>query len=328
MSEKFGPSPEELGISEPTEKSQVTEIQKEKDAIRENAIAQKKLVYSEAGKFEYGLAPNGEHSNLIEKQWLEVRTSEFKNWFGDWERFAELSQNEERSAQEQVEYQDLEPRVSKMVDRNGEPAVFWHGTGKEFNEFLQVKRTNYYSGHYFADRAEKVLDYAGLGRAAWAKPEEHKLAFQESRESALRQAEHFKEKYKKTLFFFLKPLYLNMYKGWRRTARKIQPRLIPAYLKATKPLFIDNMNDVIPDASEYEDHAEVDPGTKRDGSWGVFEDDIRFAAARGYDAVVWHNTYDGTGPLGTVLNVFNGRQIKSAEKNDGRFSTATGNIYE
>ena len=31
-------------------------------------------------------APNGQRSNLTEKQWLQVRTKAFKAWFGDWER--------------------------------------------------------------------------------------------------------------------------------------------------------------------------------------------------------------------------------------------------
>lgn len=34
------------------------------------------------------LAPNGKKSNLTEKQWLQVRTKAFKDWFGDWEKVA------------------------------------------------------------------------------------------------------------------------------------------------------------------------------------------------------------------------------------------------
>lgn len=30
-------------------------------------------------------APNGNDTNLTERQWLQVRTKEFKEWFGDWE---------------------------------------------------------------------------------------------------------------------------------------------------------------------------------------------------------------------------------------------------
>ena len=28
--------------------------------------------------------PNGKPTNLTERQWLQVRTTNFKNWFGDW----------------------------------------------------------------------------------------------------------------------------------------------------------------------------------------------------------------------------------------------------
>lgn len=31
-------------------------------------------------------APNGKNSNLTERQWLQVRTKAFKEWFGDWEK--------------------------------------------------------------------------------------------------------------------------------------------------------------------------------------------------------------------------------------------------
>lgn len=36
------------------------------------------------------IAPNSSKSNLTEKQQYQVRSQEFKNWFGDWERKAEL----------------------------------------------------------------------------------------------------------------------------------------------------------------------------------------------------------------------------------------------
>ena len=32
------------------------------------------------------LAPNGQPSNLNERQWKQVRTPSFKKWFGDWEK--------------------------------------------------------------------------------------------------------------------------------------------------------------------------------------------------------------------------------------------------
>lgn len=61
-------------------------------------------------------APNGKDTNLNEKQWVQVRTRSFKNWFGDWENNPENS--------------------SKVVDENGEPKVVQHGTPvEELHEF-------------------------------------------------------------------------------------------------------------------------------------------------------------------------------------------------
>lgn len=61
------------------------------------------------------LAPNGEPSNLTERQYIQVRTKAFKNWFGEWEN----NPNE----------------ASKVIDENGEPLVVYHGgsSAKIFN---------------------------------------------------------------------------------------------------------------------------------------------------------------------------------------------------
>lgn len=56
-------------------------------------------------------APNGEPTKLTERQWLHVRTTSFKKWFGDWEGSPELS--------------------SKVLDDNGEPKVVYHGTKRK-----------------------------------------------------------------------------------------------------------------------------------------------------------------------------------------------------
>ncbi len=64
-------------------------------------------------------APNGKPTNLNERQWLQVRTTNFKNWFGDWE--------------------NNPSEASKVVDENGEPLVVYHGTEKEFSVFNKSK---------------------------------------------------------------------------------------------------------------------------------------------------------------------------------------------
>lgn len=67
------------------------------------------------GTSQWMTAPNGEKTQLSEQQWLQVRTPEFKKWFGDWE-------NDTKNA-------------SQVLDENGEPKVVYHGTNAEFNEF-------------------------------------------------------------------------------------------------------------------------------------------------------------------------------------------------
>ena len=67
------------------------------------------------GTSQWMTAPNGAKTRLTEQQWLQVRTPEFKNWFGDWENDA--------------------VNASQVLDENGEPKVVYHGTSTEFNEF-------------------------------------------------------------------------------------------------------------------------------------------------------------------------------------------------
>lgn len=61
------------------------------------------------------LAPNGKPSNLPKRLYAQVRTKEFKDWFGDW-------QNDPKNA-------------SKVVDENGEPLVVYHNTPFKFSVF-------------------------------------------------------------------------------------------------------------------------------------------------------------------------------------------------
>ena len=66
------------------------------------------------------LAPNGKPSNLKPEQYKLVRTPEFKAWFGDWEK-VEVCQP--------YNYSKLEGKQNNMLlDENGEPQVFYHGS--------------------------------------------------------------------------------------------------------------------------------------------------------------------------------------------------------
>lgn len=82
----------------------------EMQSIKEKAIAN--------GTFMK--APKGNPTNLNERQWLQVRTKAFKEWFGDWE--------------------NNPSEASKVVDENGEPLVVYHSS-PEYN--ITVFRNTY-----------------------------------------------------------------------------------------------------------------------------------------------------------------------------------------
>lgn len=68
----------------------------------------------------YNQAKESGETELTLHQWKQVRSPEFKAWFGDWENDPE--------------------NASKVVnERTGEPLVAYHGTGAEFNVFDKNK---------------------------------------------------------------------------------------------------------------------------------------------------------------------------------------------
>ena len=68
----------------------------------------------------YNQAKENGETELTFHQWQQVRSPEFKAWFGDWENDPE--------------------NASKVVnERTGEPLVVYHGTGAEFNVFDKNK---------------------------------------------------------------------------------------------------------------------------------------------------------------------------------------------
>lgn len=97
------------------------------DNIRFSLKAEKEKIVADAkANGTYMTAPNGEKTKLNAEQWATVRTTNFKNWFGDWE-------NEPENA-------------SKVVDKNGEPMVVWHGRSAEFNTFEKKEGVRFIMG--------------------------------------------------------------------------------------------------------------------------------------------------------------------------------------
>ena len=86
-------------------------------------------------------APNGKPTNLNERQWLQVRTKAFKDWFGDWENDPE--------------------NASKVVDENGEPLVVYHGTTTPDIHIFDLEKTVSGKAFWFANGAAQKLVYYG-----------------------------------------------------------------------------------------------------------------------------------------------------------------------
>ena len=58
-----------------------------KEIIQIDYTREEEEIISEAkAAGTYLLAPNGQPTNLTPKQWVQVRTEAFKQWFGDWDK--------------------------------------------------------------------------------------------------------------------------------------------------------------------------------------------------------------------------------------------------
>lgn len=126
----------------PTEADRV-EVERQMKAVKE--------VRDDQGNL---LAPNGKPSKLNERQWKQVRTQFFKDWFGDW-------QNDPENA-------------SKVADENGEPLVVYHGSpdarfmSSDATFKSQAERYGFGSSigvHWFASSKQTAKTYADERRA-------------------------------------------------------------------------------------------------------------------------------------------------------------------
>ncbi|WP_273703308.1 LPD38 domain-containing protein [Candidatus Accumulibacter vicinus] len=108
------------------------------ELMRENAAL---ASGTEAVRFnsEARLAPNGNPSNLNEHQWQQVRTPEFKAWFGDWESAAKL------------EWLDTGKPIAMM-------------SGDEVPVFPKLKLLAQWVGKYWADEHGGGVVNPDLGR--------------------------------------------------------------------------------------------------------------------------------------------------------------------
>ena len=97
----------EIAKNKQTEQRLLKQTSAEQFAAEGSAVyrvsEESRIIEESKANGTYMKAPNGRPTNLTERQWAQVRTKAFKDWFGDWENDPE--------------------NASKVVDENGEPRV-------------------------------------------------------------------------------------------------------------------------------------------------------------------------------------------------------------
>lgn len=113
--------------------------------IREAITQYRDTERAYGGRPAYDKAKADGRTKLTYGQWVQVRTPNFKRWFGDW-------MNDPANA-------------SKVVDpETGEPMVVYHGTDRIFNTFRANEAAGFGLGIYLTDNFEQARDeYAWEG---------------------------------------------------------------------------------------------------------------------------------------------------------------------
>jgi hypothetical protein len=123
-------------------------------------------IYAKGGvsKAEYSFAtPTGKPTKLNYIQQVLVRTTAFKNWFGDWETAAKNALSDPT-----FDFKKHYQNVSKVIDPlTLEPQVVYHGSNaeKEFYEFDATRKGQTGRPYaYFADNREYSLNFTMLSQ--------------------------------------------------------------------------------------------------------------------------------------------------------------------
>lgn len=236
------------------------------DNIRFSLKEEKEKIVADAkANGIYMTAPNGEKTKLDAEQWATVRTTNFKNWFGDWENDPE--------------------NASKVVDENGEPMVVWHGRSSEFNTF---------------EKKEGVRFIMGL-----------------------------EDKVKSEGFFFSPDKGLaeefasNSYRH-----RGGKANVVPCFLNIRRPMDLtgEDYDRIYEDVTGWEYMVGMDT---QDNLWGIMDEEgmADKIKEKGYDGAIFVEEVDDSyEPTKISYCALDANQIKSAENNNGNFSSDNNDI--
>lgn len=236
------------------------------DNIRFSLKEEKEKIVADAkANGTYMTAPNGEKTKLDAEQWATVRTTNFKNWFGDWENDPE--------------------NASKVVDENGEPMVVWHGRSAEFNTFEKKEGVRFIMGLEDKVKAEGFFFSPDKGLA-----------------------EEFAS---------------NSYRH-----RGGKANVVPCFLNIRRPMDLtgEDFDRIYEDVTGWEYMVGMDT---QDNLWGIMDEEgmADKIKEKGYDGAIFVEEVDDSyEPTKISYCALDANQIKSAENNNGDFSSGNNDI--
>lgn len=301
-------------VQDTTEKQDTTSTQ-EKAPIQEYSNEEQSIIDKAKKNGTFMKAPNGKPTNLTEKQWVQVRTKAFKDWFGDWE--------------------NNPSKASKVVDENGEPLVVYHTRdaykGSDFSIF-NTNIENKESAIYATDSKDMSLSYWRFGKDREALS---KLFFYIGYDIAKMDKDPFtgeailNSQYPK-LIEILKNLGITDIKD---SYTKEELNAIYNNIKQkekekdVKALFVNLKNPIIIKGNN--------------SSWNNINYQNKIVATRDIEDMYRNSNYDGIifknikdygnmveGDSANVFAVYKPNQVKSATNNTGTFSKDSNNIYD
>lgn len=260
-----GVDPREIGEAKDGG-AQFSETINSGDNIRFSLKEEKEKIVADAkANGTYMTAPNGEKTKLNAEQWVTVRTTNFKNWFGDWENDPE--------------------NASKVVDENGEPMVVWHGRSAEFNTFEKKEGVRFIMGLEDKVKAEGFFFSPNKGLAE---------------EFASNSSRH----------------------------RGGKANVIPCFLNIRKPMDLtrEDYDRIYEDVTGWDYIVGMDT---QDNLWGIMDEEgmADKIKEKGYDGAIFVEELDDSyKPTKISYCALDANQIKSADNNNGDFSTENDDI--
>ena len=250
------------------------------------------------------LAPNGNPTNLTERQYAQVRTKAFKDWFGDWENDPE--------------------NASKVVDKNGEPLVVYHGTNADNITTFSLEKAKHNTGIFLSKSKNVARSYVDWLNIDYG----NKIINDELDNFNIYESY---DEYKNRVLEAEKDADLPFSSLMSEEAFDIRKAAIINFNEHVYNTFVNLRNPLIVDAKKRKWNSILFKGVKN-----TTESLAVYAKKYGYDGVIITDVEDnGLKNQNDIISgyeisdeyiVFNPNQIKSATDNVGTFSKTNNRI--